>query len=101
MPTPEVPLINERPDEFKVPENLAKEIETVATSPQTTIQVNGQNQPVISSGNQSVKIQLPGDRVALVEKAKGSINNAATWFYRFLLRLWDKQKYANSTTTNQ
>lgn len=102
MPTspesqPLVPEVQERPDEFNVPNELKSEMKAIETNAKTNISVNSSGQPVITTGNaQSAKIQLPGDKKSLIAKTKGSITNAATWLYAYLLRMFLK-KEANAS----
>lgn len=92
MPTPEIPLIQEHQQEFKVPPELKSELQAFEVKPQVNIQANSQGQPVITNSDSSnVKIQLPDERT-LWKRAKKSITEAATWLARFLLRKNDLEK---------
>lgn len=100
MPTPEIPRINDRQEEFNVPESLKSEIQAIETNPKSTITADGGGQPVISQTPQDVKIQLPGDEKALWQIAKRSINDALSWLARFTIRIMDIKKLKNQEGGN-
>ncbi|HWA52415.1 MAG TPA: hypothetical protein VG895_05170 [Patescibacteria group bacterium] len=94
--TPEIPVdqkVVEHPSEI-FSENLASA--GIASTPQTPkATLNSNNQPITQNGTQSAKIQIPSDRNSLIQKAGGSINDAATWLARFFLRMLAKENANN------
>lgn len=101
MPTPENPIITEHQEEFIVPEKL-QNLGVNSTQAQPKDVQDDKGNPLISTQSTTgAKIQIPSDRTTLLQKAKGSIKDAATWLARFFLRqLSIKEKNANTDTTN-
>ncbi len=96
MPTPENPLIIEHQE---VPEFSEVLNDAGITSTPVNVQSvkNNNGQPMITTpASINAKIQLPGDKVSLIKKAKGSVTDAATWLAKFLLRALAIKKYANN-----
>ena len=98
MPTPEIPIVTERPENPVISESL-QQSGVSATPTNVKPVVNDKGQPMISTGSPgSAKIQLPSDQTTLLAQAKGSVGNAVTWLAKVLMRLIAKQKYANTTS---
>jgi hypothetical protein len=99
MPTPEIPLITERPEEHVFSEVLQQST-GIQPTPANVQPVNDNNgNPVIATPvTQSAKIQLPADKPTLVKWSKGSISDAVTWLGKFFLRIIAKQ---DANTTNE
>ncbi len=98
MPTPEIPIVTERPENLVVSESLKQSGVSVTPSNVKTV-TDQSGKPLISTvATQNVKIQLPSDPTSLAAQAKGSVGNAITWLAKFLLRLIAKKNYANTTS---
>lgn len=96
MPTPENPLVVERPESPTIPEKL-QQATGVTPAPVSVQQVKDDkgNPIIVTPTAVSTKIQLPGSTKTLISWSKGKVVNALTWLGRFFLRLIAKENYAN------
>jgi len=105
MPTPENPLITERPESPIVSETLQQAGITSTPTNVKPVQDNNGKPMFVTPATQSAKIQIPGDQKTLIAQAKGSVNNALTWLAKFLLRMMKKKELEgekeNDANTNQ
>ncbi len=92
--------VEREPDIQEIPETASplkierKEVATPAPSQFTAKVSDDTGLPLIQTpASASVSIQIPGDEAALKGLAKGSPQNAITWFGAFWLRMIKKALY--------
>lgn len=99
MPTPEIPLVTERPEEHVFSESLQTSTGIQPTPANVKPISDNNGNPVIATPvTQSAKIQLPADNSTLIKWSKGPIGDAVTWLGKFFLRVLAKQ---NANPTNE
>jgi hypothetical protein len=93
--TPEIPRgepqIQERPEEFIVPETLQQSGVKVVQKNFKAQFSDDKGQPVIQTPpTQVVTIQPPGDDAALTTWSKGAVSSSLTWLGAFWMRIIKK-----------
>jgi hypothetical protein len=88
---PEAPQIQERQEEFIVPENLQSSgVKVVQKNFRSQI-TNNNGQPVVTTPpTQVVSVTPPGDDATLLAQSKGDVSSSLTWLASFWLRVIKK-----------
>jgi hypothetical protein len=91
---PEVPLVQERPEEFVIPETLKQSgVQVVQKTFKAQVKDN-KGQPLIQTlPTQVITVQPPYDQTTLTSQSKGSISSSLTWLAAFWLRIIKKALY--------
>jgi len=88
---PETPQIQERQEEFIVPENLQSTGVKVVQKNFTAQAKNDKGQPVIQTPpTQVITVKPPYNQTNLVAQAKGSVTLSLTWLSAFWIRIIKK-----------
>lgn len=88
---PEISQIQERQEEFIVPENLQSTGVKVVQKNFTAQIKDNNGKPVIQTSPTSViSVKPPYNQTTLVTQAKGSITSSLTWFSAFWIRIIKK-----------
>ncbi len=91
IPRPETPQIQERPEEFIVPETLQQSgIKVVQKTFKAQVS-DDKGQPVIQTPpTQVITVTPPADTTSLTTWSKGSVSSSLTWLGAFWLRIIKK-----------
>jgi hypothetical protein len=93
---PEVPEVQERQEQFIVPEKLQQAVPGMKVVQKNfTAQVKGdKGQPLIQTPpTQVITVQPPADSTTLTNWSKGSVTSSLTWLGAFWIRVIKKALY--------
>ncbi len=94
MATPETKNFEIRPEEISPLTIEKKEVVSPLPSQFTKQVVSDGGKPLIQTPlNQTLSIKIPANQATLSNQAKGSIEDALTWFAAFWLRMIKKAIY--------
>ena len=95
IPMPEIPQVQERQEEFIVPEVLQNSgVQVVQKNFKSQVK-NDNGLPVIQTPPAQVitTVEPPYNDEVLIKQSKGSINLSSTWYARFWMRVVERAKY--------
>lgn len=102
IPRPEAPQIQERQEEFIVPENLQSSgIKVVQKNFKAQVKDDKGQSVIQTPASQVITITPPGDDATLTTQAKGSVVSSLTWLATFWIRVIKKARHFGWQITNK
>lgn len=95
IPRPEVPQVQERQEEFVVPETLQQStgVQVVQKNFKPQLKDDNGRQIIQTPPTKVIQVTPPADEETLKEWSKGSINDTRSWLGIFWRRVFEKARF--------